>query len=546
MDTERQNIHLTSVMRQIAVPVIAAALASMVTYFVCDSINSDTIADLKEQNAILEKASQEAKVIQRISEQMEDIAFQQKSISDKQREAAMEQKQIADMERGKAEIERGLAQTAERKALSSAKEAEQMRMLADQQKEEAVKNMRAAELARAQTDTLYYLSLGTSLAQSSESFGLNVTNLSRLLAYSSWYYTTNYGGNVYDQDIFKALLFSSNNLERINDVLKGSVRALHIVNIDGGKWTLGVTDCGEWLCYNTKKEHLYFISHDHIYRDMTIIDDKYCAVLTADGKVTLVDYSKTVKDSPDEVKEIQLPSGLWSNILNTNDPNTLIAISNNEVIWLNSKTLAITRRQSVDCEVTAVGKENEIIHIFGKGNRHYVTDKDGVIVPLPLDKTDWDITSYSYIASHDIHVIGTADGNLYFIDKEGKITNKLTGHSGAITCIGLFNDYLVTTSYDRSLRYWDLRNTGSIVSAFNVNFDKWPLTFKIDNASSIIWVGNADGHVNRYCIDPNENARSTQMLLTDDFTPAQWSHYIGPHIPFRSFLPSKSQEGGDR
>lgn len=533
-------------MRQIAVPVIAAALASMVTYFVCDSINSDTIADLKEQNTILEKASQEAKVIQRISEQMEDIAFQQKSISDKQREAAMEQKKIADMERGKAEIERGLAQTAEHKALASAKEAEQMRMLADQQKEEAVKNMRAAELARAQTDTLYYLSLGTTLAQSSESFGLNITNLSRLLAYSSWYYTKHYGGNVYDQDVFKALLFSSNNIERINDILKGSVRALHIVNIDGGKWTLGVTDCGEWLCYNTKKEHLYFISQGHIYRDMTIIDDRYCAALTADGKVTLVDYSKSVKESPDEINEIQLPDGLWNNILTTNDPNTLIAISDKEIIWLNSKTLAISKRQSVDSEVTAVGKENGIIHIFGKGNKHYITDQDGILVSRPLDNTDWNITSYSYIASHGIHAIGTADGKVYIVDKEGKITNALTGHSGAITCIGFFNDYLVTTSYDRSLRYWDLRNTSSIVSAFNVNFDKWPLTFKIDNASNIIWIGNADGHVNRYCIDPNENARATQMLLTDDFTPAEWSHYIGPHIPFRSFLPLKNQEGGDR
>lgn len=529
---------------------IIAAVSGAATYFVCDSIYNSKIESLQEEITMLQKTAEEAKVTQRISEQMEDIAFQQKNISDKQREAAEEQKKIADIERGKAEIERGLAKAAEQKAIASAAEAEQMRLVADQQREEAVRNMHAAELARAQTDTLYYLSLGSSLAQSSTSFGNRVDNLRRLLAYSSWYYTKEYGGDVYNEDIFKALLFSSNNFERVNTSMQGNVRAIHMVTIEGKRWALGVTDYHEVFCFNTDRVHNLFNAPGYNFCDMTIVDDNRCATLTYDGRVTLTNYSTAAKSIPIEEKEILLPKGQWRKITMLKDKSAIACLSSDRVTWLDAKTLNTIAEQKVEGDPTVMGLAGNQLEIFGKDNKHYTSVEVGVLVPAHFSRINKRITAYNHIPGSDLHCMGTEDGTIYITsEKEHTVLHKLTGHDGAVTSLCNVGNYLVSISYDRRLRYWDVTATSSIIANFSVAFDKWPLTFDFDSVEEMLWVGNADGHVNRYCVNPNLNAQNVQSLLTEDFTKPDWDRYIGPHVPFRSFLPFKGnamKEGGEK
>lgn len=531
--------------KKIATPAIAAAVASAVTYFVCDNMYREKAELLEEQITELQKAAGEARVTQRISEQMEDIAFQQKEISDKQREAAESQKKIADIERGKAEMERSLAQTAERKALASAEEAERMRQLADEQKEEAVRNMQAAELARAQTDTLYHLSLGATLAQSALSFGNNVNNLTRLLAYSSWYYTKEYGGDEYDENVFKAVLYSSNNFERINTILKGSVRSIKTVGINNRRWAIGVTDVGEIFCYNTNKEHRFFTMGNLNFRDMDIIDAENFVTITSNGMVNILGYTSMDTSLPEEKASTTLQGTQWRKIRKLKNDNTLIAISDKKAVWLDARTLNIIAEQPLEGDPTAIGFEDNIIHIFGKDNIHYISEKPGIIVKMPLSKIDMRITAYHYVKGYNYHVIGTESGNIYIINNNGEITTTLTGHEGAITSLGDSYNFIISTSYDRRLKYWNISDGESILANFSVGFDKWPLTFDIDQKEEMIWIGNAEGHVNRYCINPTQNALSTQSLITSDFTKAEWDRYIGPLLPFQSFMKT-SKEGGKK
>lgn len=544
-DAKKIKDKIILVGKKIATPAIAAAVASAVTYFVCDNMYREKAELLEEQITELQKAAGEARVTQRISEQMEDIAFQQKEISDKQREAAESQKKIADIERGKAEMERSLAQTAERKALASAEEAERMRQLADEQKEEAVRNMQAAEFARAQTDTLYHLSLGATLAQSALSFGNNVNNLTRLLAYSSWYYTKEYGGDEYDENVFKAVLYSSNNFERINTILKGSVRSIKTVGINNRRWAIGVTDVGEIFCYNTNKEHRFFTTGNLNFRDMDIIDAENFVTITSNGMVNILGYTSMDTSLPEEKASTMLQGTQWRKIRKLKNDNTLIAISDKKAVWLDARTLNIIAEQPLEGDPTAIGFEDNIIHIFGKDNIHYISEKPGIIVKMPLSKIDMRITAYHYVKGYNYHVIGTESGNIYIINNNGEITTTLTGHEGAITSLGDSYNFIISTSYDRGLKYWNISNGESILANFSVGFDKWPLTFDIDQKEEMIWIGNAEGHVNRYCINPTQNALSTQSLITSDFTKAQWDRYIGPLLPFQSFMKT-SKEGGKK
>ena len=108
-----------------------AVIAGLVVYVLVSSGYKRHIESLENRIDEMEAAERNALITKRISEQMEDIAYEQKALSDKQRERAEEQSRRADIERGKAELERGLAVKAEQQARASAKQAEHMRKIAE-------------------------------------------------------------------------------------------------------------------------------------------------------------------------------------------------------------------------------------------------------------------------------------------------------------------------------------------------------------------------------------------------------------------------------
>lgn len=172
---------------------IVAVLSGGTAYWLSSSKYEQLLEEANAKIARLQEAEHNALVTKRISEQMEDIAFEQKTLSDRQRARAEEQSRIADIERGKAEMERGLALKAERAAILSAKQADSMRIVAETESERAVMHMKQAQTAQAHADTLFYISLARSLAQNSiVQLGSGERELATLLSYSGWYFNNSY------------------------------------------------------------------------------------------------------------------------------------------------------------------------------------------------------------------------------------------------------------------------------------------------------------------------------------------------------------------
>ena len=199
--------NISGVASEVGTHIAIAVIAGLIVYVLASSGYESEIAELNNRIEEMKSAERNALITKRISEQMEDIAYEQKALSDKQRERAEEQSRLADIERGKAELEREIAREAEQKARASAKEAENMRAIAEQQSALATQNMEEALKARSHADTLFYQSLARSLAQTSiTQYNSGDKSLAALLAYSAWYYTDKFKGNVYHQDIYTALL----------------------------------------------------------------------------------------------------------------------------------------------------------------------------------------------------------------------------------------------------------------------------------------------------------------------------------------------------
>lgn len=168
--------------------------------------NQKRVSSLESQLEELQKKERRSAVLQSVSSQMEEIAFQQKKISDEQREEALQQTRVATEMRERSEIERQnaiiaqqQAMASERKALDAYELAQNQREIAEQQRVQAVKSKRLA-------DTLSYIALGRTLgALSLSQYKAGNTDMANLLSFAACVYTTRYHGDIYYPAIYQSL-----------------------------------------------------------------------------------------------------------------------------------------------------------------------------------------------------------------------------------------------------------------------------------------------------------------------------------------------------
>lgn len=183
--------------KRILIPasVLAVVAVAVISFLVGKNASKETDKeDLLETIHSLQVEERDAAIVKRVSQQMEDIAYQQKAISDKQRDRAEEQSKLAIQMRDKAEVESRAAREAEGQAKLYAKEAEKSAREADGQREIAISHQKMAEEQRDQanyaksiTDTLSYRTLGRTLGNLSVTqHETGNTEIANLLAYASW------------------------------------------------------------------------------------------------------------------------------------------------------------------------------------------------------------------------------------------------------------------------------------------------------------------------------------------------------------------------
>lgn len=522
----------------------ASAVCSVVTYLITDSMSQSRIEKLQSQIAELEKKEKEALVTKRISQQMEEIAYQQKTVSDKQRERAEEQSRIADMERGKALIERGLAQVAERKAISAAAQADSMRALAENQSVIALNNMLAAEKARAQADTLFYVSLGRSLAQTSlTKNGTEGSDLSRLLAYASWYYTKKYGGDVMQQDVYHSIVRASGSMVLDGGGFNGNVRVVKNISIKGQHTLLAVTDYGEIILWQGD-DHRLFNPDNSNYRDAVIEAQSNMAYLLSNkGELRVIDYSSAFSGAGNNgvriLRQLQLPNDVWKKLIHSGT-DKLIAVGENTIAWVDINATKVLNTVNVP-NISTAGMSDNTLHVYTSDSHHYYSNAPGEVIPRDFNLLKGKVSDYYFSNAERFHILGMDDGTIYVIDSNGRILKELTGHTSAITKVELFNNVLVSTSYDHTLRFWQMNYSSSVIASFVQTLDRWPLTFDMDREGMVLWTGTQDGYLSHFCVDIEQNANDVRSLLNREFTPDEWDYYVGPQIPQQYFL-----KGGGR
>lgn len=513
------------------------------------------VAELNNEVEQLRAGEKEAAVVKRVSQQMEDIAYQQKAISDQQRDRAEEQSMLAMQNAARAEMESRAAHEAENKANAAAKEAEQERANAERQQQIAEEQRDEATYAKNVADTLNLRTQARVLGVTSQirrDAGDN--EVADLLAYTSWYFMKHYRGNQYFSDTFKALTQATNGILRYRMKKNGAVNA--IAPVPGKKLQcVAVTNYGEVELLTANVEgsrkgitsRLLLQNSTYDFRDVTI-QKQWIYALSHKGPLCRLDEqgNQTL---------ILLPTDSYFRILAIGE--RLLLAGKRSLVWyadgnvsdpiLLPKTLsAIVEREGTVCLFYADGTYAEM-------------DRSGKIEGKnPLVKQM--VTTAYYDKAMECLLLGTKDGTIYPVNKYNRVVEPMTVHKAKCADITMQGSTIVSGGYDKSIYIWHVgnvifgsglsfrqemqaktarkqqRNTKEIPAEWVVpvdySYDGWVLAVCGDADKKDVWIGTSVGNVLLMNSSADDMANLLHKKLNRNLTETEWTHYVGTSIPY--------------
>ena len=474
------------------------------------------ISELRSNISKYEQRDGNSFVVERISKQMEDIAYQQMDISDKRREEALFQMRVADEMRSKAESE-------QRKAEEFARNVVEARNMAEQQKELAVTQQLKAEHARNVADTLSYIALGRSLASlSSTQYLAGNKDASALLAYAAWKFTSSYKGNVNIPVIFKSLSQNSGSFSS-SAIHKGGVSK--IIPLDNKGHFVSVSRYGEitrWKQQSGKWEKQLLASDNNCsYRDVCTDSDGVIYALSFNGKLQSVANGQVAQP-------FILPEKTgWTHICRISS-NRLLLVAKARLYLFDTVKRQIVKNIDMPQNITAIGKREGNVLVFGEKSKAWQVNSVGKLTPEDI-RVNGEITAYTWSKDKQRASVGTENGDIFILDANGNSLRKLVGHSSRITDLLFKDDFLFSASYDRVVNLWDANATNSEAVALK-DYSSWLYCLCSADQNSI-FVGSQSGAVSRIVVSPSEMAATVHSSLKRDFTDDEWSYYVGDNVP---------------
>ena len=506
--------------------------------------DDDYVRSLEEEVALLHQKEKQSAVDRRVSKQMEEIAYGQQALSEERSLEAIRQSKIAQEMTLRSEAERKNALRAQAAAEASEHEARQAFLMAERQRQIADDQRREALHAKQVADTLNYISLGRTLGSLSYSiFQAGDTDLGNMLAYTSYLFTEENGGDLYSSSVFPALTQSAQSKQGWN-LYKGSVSRILFLPTQE---LVGVTTYGEIFVHRQK-------SHDSSLNTQSIFrDNRYCfrdAVITNSGKVYAVSHTghlavcsqctmpnaplgrRTLATSGTQectiipLENISKPFSLQL----TADNRQLLVVGEQEIGLLDVNTDRLTDTRRLSFKVTSTGQRDGRPLLFDtKGGMHLFIDIDNLTTEkVPVAGN---ITAFASSKDDGLAAYGTADGTIYVTDGNGNVI-KLVGHLSQVTRMRFDGPRLYSSSYDSKLLFWIIGDgKAKPITLFQSN--SWLTDFTFDNQKDNIWTGEANGTLTEYLISLPLIRQRIRKNLKRNFTEQEWDYYVGKGIPYR-------------
>ncbi|MBO4625620.1 MAG: hypothetical protein J5646_09070 [Bacteroidales bacterium] len=513
------------------------------------------LAAVQEEMGRLLAAEEDAAIVKRVSQQMEDIAYQQKAISDQQRDRAEEQSILATHNAARAEMESRAAREAEHKANAAADVAEKERANAERQQLIALEQRDEATYARNVADTLNRRTQARSLAVSSQvRREANEPEVADLLAYASWYFLKDNHGNQYYSDTFKSLTLATDGISRSKMKENGAVNA--ISNIPGkSEQCVAASNYGEieWLTAGsakriTSKQLLFNPAYD--FRDVKVVGQRIYA-LSLKGPLCILDFQGNFVEEKladdDYFKLIHMGSKL---LIAGRRSLSWFADSQVSACAAFDKTLS-----------TLVEREGVICLFFTDGSYAQMDASGNIREKAPLLNSV--VTAAYYDKATECLLLGLEDGTVYPVNKYDRVMETMAAHKSRCASITMQGPVAVTGGYDKNAYIWCMDNLlfesglsfreelelasaptgkahtnripGEWLVPVDYAFDGWVLSVCGDVNGKSVWIGTSSGNVMLLNSSADDMAQQLHNKINRNLTQQEWSRYVGASIPYMKF-----------
>lgn len=545
----------------VLVSLVVAILAVLAGFYLGKSRARSEIVQLRNDLKRMESAQKDAAIVKRVSQQMEDIAYQQKAISDQQRDRAEEQSVLAMRNAQRAEMESRAAHEAELKANAAAKTAQEERANAERQQEIALEQRDEATHARNVADTLNRRTQARSLAVSSQvrrEAGEN--EVADLLAYASWYFLKNNNGNQYYSDTFKSLILATDGIPRLKMKENGAVNA--ISQVPGREeQCVAVTNYGEveWLTATfggqTRRisSRTLLFNPEYDFRDVKVVGTGIYA-LSFNGRLCVLDFKGNLE-------VLELPLDDCFKLVELAD--RLLIAGRNDLCWYSLRDNKVSDRISLAKPLSAiVDRENVICLFYADGSYAEMNGSGKIEEKTPLLKMV--VTAAYYDKSTECLLLGVNDGTVYPVNKFNRPIETLAAHKSRCMSITMHDDVVVSGGYDKSVYIWKMDNlmfesglnfreemklnesvANRVVKANEIptewlvpvdyTFDGWTLAVCGDSDGKSVWVGTSAGSVMMFNSSADDMAQQLYHKLDRNLTQQEWTRYVGISIPYMKF-----------
>ena len=544
-------------------PLVGVAVATCVVLGAYQMGVSQGEGHLDELNSEVERlraGEHDAAVVKRVSQQMEDIAYQQKAISDEQRDRAETQSRLAIQNAARAEQESRAAHEAELKANVAAEEAKRERTNAEAQQKIAEEQRDEATHAKNVADTLNIRTQARTLGFTSqarrESGDVEVADL---LAYTSWYFLKHYRGNQYFSDTFKALMQAVGNPKRYRMGQHAAVNAIAavphrkqqcVVVTDYGEVALLTAD-GSGHASGRILSRTLLNNNTYDFRDV-VATPQYIYALSLKGPLCILDYQGNLTTQ-------LLPNDNYMKIIAVGDK--LLLAGQCSLCWYESGRISspISLPQTLS---TLVKREKTICLFFADGSYAEMNLAGQLAKKRPLVKNV--VTAAHYDAATQCLSLGVKDGTVYPVNKFDRVVETLSAHRSKCVSIAMQGSTIVTGGYDKMVYLWHmdnlmfesglnfreemqsrttspthLRHQKEIPTEWlvpvDLNYGAWTLAVCGDSDKKSVWVGTSNGSIILLNSSADSMAHQLYGKLNRNLTSAEWTRYVGVAIPYMKF-----------
>ena len=532
---------------------VLCAVVGLTTYMLTKSRLDENIEDLTKQVNRSMDVERRANVVQRVSKQLEEIAYQQKDISDRQREEAEKQTALAVEMRRRAEEEQLLARLAESRARVEAIRADSMRNQAERLAKLALDAQEVSEHDRRVMDTLSYRTLARSLGSTSISQRQSGNEeLARMLTNAALVFLDRYKGNQYTPEVFTSLLQATmdntTGLGSYNTKTNASIRG--ISSIDARDGFVAVTDYGDIFTINDQS--------DKVSGQRLLSNPKYNfrAVFGAEDYAYALDKNGALYMAPYQGKGRVVAQLYGSNF------NHMLKLLDNRLLLGGRRELYVFD-MDMNQVVHHMGLPKPIQTVIMLNGKIYIIFVDGTAMLLDDDfqlsnfdfKVNGVITSAIYVPKYRYYFLGMKDGDILVKDLRLNTVGTIIGHRSAITSLQYDKDLLMSTSmdthvymlylpkiqgaeyvftdYSTELQEWVVP-VDDMVSRSDNGARSWPLCSILRNDELVVGYHNGDILTMNYNLP--EMRRRLRRNLQREFTPEEWTNYVSSTINYETFL----------